>query len=72
MRKIYNVVTVKLNRTIEGLRETKEDPLYAFDLQVNSVRIQGGSLVVTDSGKNIVFMAKLKDIEYIHTELMPD
>lgn len=72
MNKTYNVVTVKLNQTIEGLRETKEDPLYAFALQVNSVRIQGGSLVVTDSNKNIIFMAKLNDIKYIHTEFITD
>lgn len=72
MKIIHNAVVIKLNRAIEGIRETRESPLYAFDLEVYNTRIQSNLLVVTDGNKNIVFMARLSDIEYVHTELMPD
>lgn len=72
MKIIHDAVVVKLNRTIEGIRETKESPLHAFDLEVYNTRIQSNLFVVTDRNKNIVFMAKLSDIEYVHTEFMSD
>jgi hypothetical protein len=72
MNKLYNVVTVKLNQTIEGLQDTKESPLYSFDLEMNKTRLQNGFFVVTDNNNNIVFMAKLINIEYIHTEFVVD
>lgn len=72
MNKLYNVVTVKLNQTIEGLQDIKENPLYSFDLEMNKTRLQNGFFVVTDNNNNIVFMARLINIEYIHTEFVVD